>query len=282
VHGVEPQSVGVKLLDPIERVVHEEFAHRPARAAVEVDRSAPRRLVAIGEERLRDAVQIVAFRAEVVVHDVDQHHEIARVRCVDQRSQVVGRAVARVRRERQHTVVPPVALAREIGERHELDRRHAEVRKIVEPRLHTPERALGRERADMKLVHDRFAPRTSAPCAIRPGKCARIDHHARAVHVVGIEARRRIGHEELAVDAIAISRAGGDARRVVAVPAVRCRMQGHHPAVDVDLHGPRRRRPEAEVDAIAGDGRSEGHRVLPRYCARRGRHNKTRDRGRRG
>ena len=33
VHGVEAQPVEVKFLEPVERVVHEEIAHRPASAA---------------------------------------------------------------------------------------------------------------------------------------------------------------------------------------------------------------------------------------------------------
>ena len=53
-------------------------------------RRAPRRLVAVGEERRRDAMQVVAFRTEVVVDDVDQHHEPARVRRVDQRFRSSG------------------------------------------------------------------------------------------------------------------------------------------------------------------------------------------------
>ena len=42
VHGVEAQAVEVILLEPIERVVDEEVAHRPRLGAVEIDARRPR------------------------------------------------------------------------------------------------------------------------------------------------------------------------------------------------------------------------------------------------
>ena len=83
-HGVEPQAVEVEFLEPVQRVVDEEFAHRAARVAVEVDRRAPRRVVLGGEELRRVGVQPVAVGTEVVVDDVEQHAEAARVRRVDE------------------------------------------------------------------------------------------------------------------------------------------------------------------------------------------------------
>ena len=112
-----------------------------AALAVEVDRRAPRRLVPLGEELRRVRVQVVAFGAEVVVDDVEQHHEPARVRGVDEALQILGRAVGRVGRELQHAVVAPVAAAGKVGERHELDRRDAEIGEVVEPPLDAGERA---------------------------------------------------------------------------------------------------------------------------------------------
>ena len=55
VHGVEAQAVEVELLEPVERVVDEELAHRLARGSREVDGRAPRRLVALREEGRRDS-----------------------------------------------------------------------------------------------------------------------------------------------------------------------------------------------------------------------------------
>ena len=50
-HGVEAQAVEVIFLEPVQRVVDEEVAHRPRLGAVDIDAGAPRRLVAVGEER---------------------------------------------------------------------------------------------------------------------------------------------------------------------------------------------------------------------------------------
>ena len=50
VHRVEPQPVEIVLLEPIERVLDHEVAHRAARDAVVIDRRAPRRAVPLGKE----------------------------------------------------------------------------------------------------------------------------------------------------------------------------------------------------------------------------------------
>ena len=49
-HGVEPQPVQMELLDPIERVLDDELAHRLRVLAVVIDGVAPGRLMALGEE----------------------------------------------------------------------------------------------------------------------------------------------------------------------------------------------------------------------------------------
>jgi hypothetical protein len=74
VHGIEPQSIEAILLRPIERVVHEEVAHRAGRGPVEVDRGAPGSALCRIEELRAIHVQIIAVRTEVVVHDIEQDH----------------------------------------------------------------------------------------------------------------------------------------------------------------------------------------------------------------
>ena len=93
VHGVEAQPVEMEFLEPIERVVHHEVAHRTARVAVEIDRRAPRRVMPLGEEVAGDDVQVITLRSEMVVDDVEQDREAARVAGLDQRLQVLGAAV---------------------------------------------------------------------------------------------------------------------------------------------------------------------------------------------
>ena len=61
--------------------------------AVEIDRGAPWRVVALGEEIGGDDVQVITLGAEMVVDDVEQDREAARVARLDQRLQIVGPAI---------------------------------------------------------------------------------------------------------------------------------------------------------------------------------------------
>ena len=91
VDRVEAQAVEAIFHQPVERVVDEELAHF---AAAEIDRRTPRRVDVVAEERRRVAREIVPVRAEMVVDDVEKHHQAVAVRGIDQRLQFVGRAVA--------------------------------------------------------------------------------------------------------------------------------------------------------------------------------------------
>ena len=66
-------------------------------------------------------VQIVPGRAEMIVDDVEHDAEAALMRRVDERAQVLRRAVAAIGREGQDAVIAPVPAADEIGDRHDLD-----------------------------------------------------------------------------------------------------------------------------------------------------------------
>ena len=132
VHGVEPQPVDMVLLQPVKGVVHHEVAHNPAVLSVVVDRRTPRRAVALGEERRRILREIVSLGSEMVVDDIDEHHQPAAVRRLDQKLEVVGLAVAGFGCEQVGAVIAPVEAARRLRKRHQLDRRHAELDQRVE------------------------------------------------------------------------------------------------------------------------------------------------------
>jgi hypothetical protein len=93
VHRVEAQPVEVKLLDPVQRVMNEVFANRVGSLAVHVDRAAPRCLVTVGEKLRRDCLQERRFRTEMVVDHIEQNHQAAAMRGVDQRFQVFGATI---------------------------------------------------------------------------------------------------------------------------------------------------------------------------------------------
>ena len=241
VHRVEPQPVEMELLDPERGVLDHEFAHRFRALGVVVHRRAPGRVMQIVEDR-RIGGEVVAVGAEVVIDHVEQHHDAAGVRGVDQRFQIVGVAVAGIRREQQHAVIAPVAAARKLRHRHQFDRGDAELGEIVQPLDRGREGALGREGADMQFVDHRLVPRPAAPGLIGPDEARRIDHFARAVHVVGLMARRRVGHPQPVVELEHVARAGPGLGDMQPVPAVRRRAAfaaGYHHS------GPARPDPDA-------------------------------------
>ena len=106
------------------------------------------------EELRRIAAEIIPFRPEVVVDDVEKHHQAALVRGVDQRLEIFRPAIGAVRREEQHAVVAPVPAAGKIGDRHQLDRGEARLGDMVELVDRGAKRAVARERADMQLEKD--------------------------------------------------------------------------------------------------------------------------------
>lgn len=57
----------------------------------------------------------------MVVDDVEHHAEAEVVGTVDERPQLLGRAVAGLRRKDQRAVIAPAALAGEVVERHDLE-----------------------------------------------------------------------------------------------------------------------------------------------------------------
>ena len=75
-------------------VVYEKITHRPAAGSRKIDRGAPWRLMAVGEEIGRDRRQIIPLGAEVVVDDVEKHSEPALVTGAHERLERLGPAVA--------------------------------------------------------------------------------------------------------------------------------------------------------------------------------------------
>ena len=124
-------------------------------------------------------------RAEVVVHDVQQNRQAETVRRIHEAAQVVGRSVRARRREETDAVVPPIARPRKVGDRHQLDDRHAEVGEIRKLPGHAGERAGTRECTDVQLVDDGVAKRDAAPRLVRPRESPRVDDRRRPVDACG-------------------------------------------------------------------------------------------------
>ena len=162
VHGVEPQAVEVEFLSPVEGVVDDEVPDRAGMLAVEVDRRPPWRLDPVGEGLWGNGMDVGALRPEMVIDDIEQHHQATPVCGIDQRLQIFRPAIGGIRGEGQHPVIAPVAPTRESGHRHELDGGDTQRHEMVELTDDGAKRALRGECAHMQLVEHRLFPRR--PC----------------------------------------------------------------------------------------------------------------------
>ena len=130
---------------------------------------------------------------------------------VDERAEVVGRAVGAARGVERGAVVAPVPPAGEVGDGHQFDGRHAEVAQVLQPLGGGAERPLRREGADVQLVKDEVALRDAAPLFIAPIERRRVNDFGRPVHALGLEPRGRVGERVAVVEPDAVALAGADA-----------------------------------------------------------------------
>jgi hypothetical protein len=87
----------------------------------------------------------------MIIDDVEEYHQPARMRSVDQGLKIVRPTVCRVGRIEQHTVIAPVAAAAERGKRHQFNRRKSGLGDMVELVDCCAKGTFGRERTDVKL-----------------------------------------------------------------------------------------------------------------------------------
>ena len=173
VHRVQPKAVEVKLLDPVESIMNDKLAHGAAVGPVKIDCAAPRRLVAVGKSLRRDRMNVSALRTEVIVNHIEQHHQPAAVCGFDQRFQILGPAIGRVWGVGQHAVIAPVAAARKVADRHDLDGGYAKRNQMVELADCGTKGALRRKGADVQFVDDRLLPGAAASSRRRAKRTGR-------------------------------------------------------------------------------------------------------------
>src|SRR5690242_6568556 len=109
------------------------------------------------------------------------------MRGVDQRFEIVRRAVARVWSEGENAVIAPIPSAGKIANGHDLDRGDAERRDDLSFLRGGRESPLLGEGADVKLVERGFVPRTRAP-VVNPRIGGWVDDFARPVNVLRLKA----------------------------------------------------------------------------------------------
>ena len=273
-HGVQPQTVDVILVDPIAGVGRAVLAHRGRVLAVEINRVAPacfveRRQVVVGK-----LPQVIAHRAEVVVDHVEHHGQAQAMRFVDKAAKIVGRAVQPSRRVQVHAVVAPAKLAGELGHRHHFDHRDADVdeqRQLFDRR---GVGSLGRERAEVQFINHLARQRHTAPGLIVPLEGRGIDDFRQSVRSVGLPARRRVRKELLVVvQAKAIAAAGRGGCRETGEVAVAFGFQWNPlqwlvgtglAQLDGDRTSPRR--PNAKMNAPGGLNLGADWQAAPWSC----------------
>jgi len=194
-----------------------------------------------------ELAQIVALRAEVVVDDVQEDAEAVGVGGVDQPAQAAGTAVGRLRRVEMGAVVPPVARAGELGDRHDLDRGDAEVHQVRQVRDHGLEGPGRGESPDVELVEDQVGQGVAAETLVGPREPAGVDDDRRPVDPLRLKPGDRIGPVPLAVQAVLIAAGRGDAGHRSLEHAVVPRREGLRLASledHLDAAAPRRPHPE--------------------------------------
>ncbi len=238
--------------------------HRVALGVVVVDRAAPRRLVLLGEVRTEGVERRSTRGAHVVVDHVEDHGQSRLVRRAHQLRQLVRSAVGGLRGRQVNTVVSPPVPPGELGHGHDLDRRHAELGQRRELTRGGRERALGRERPDVKLVDHMLIERERIAQRRRR---SHVQHPRGTAQPFGLPARAGIGIRIAAVEhePVVLTGARLHHRLVYPVAGVFERdLALAHP----DRHRLGPRRPHAELGA-AVSGRPRPQCSLPRILGRR-------------
>src|SRR5215510_6325412 len=84
VNSIQPQPIEMVLNQPIEGVIDEKIAYRPAAGSSEIDCSAPRGLMPVSEEDRGNCRQVIPLGPEMVVDHIEKYREAARVARLDE------------------------------------------------------------------------------------------------------------------------------------------------------------------------------------------------------
>ena len=240
---VDPEPVGVELLEPVERVREEEVPHLVApevedeRAPVGVRAAA--RVGVLVQRRPVEARERPVVAREVRRDPVEDDPDPPPVQRVDERAQVVGRAQGGLRGVVPRHLVAPRRAERVLHHRHQLHVREPELLHVVAELVGevAPPEALP-PRARMHLVggHRRAERIGSAPprqpVVVRPRVARAVDDRRGGGRLlgaererVGLETRDAVGAVDRELVGMALARMRGDAcpdpRRLLRLEDVR-------------------------------------------------------------
>ena len=247
-YGIEPQSVETIVAKPYDCILNCKSAHL---RLTEIDRVPPRRL-RFHEEFRRVSAKVVSFRPEVIVDDVEQHHQAALVRGVHQRFEVFRPAIGAVGRVPEHAVIAPVAAACEIRYRHQFERRDACLYEMIELIDGGAKGACLRKRADMRFEDHCFVPRSPAPVRDTPRVGGVFDHLAQSKDILRLKRGCGVGDIDLVIDTKSVAGARGSVGDFGDVPTASL-VHHRHVAIDHEVHSLGGGRPQPELYAVAGN-----------------------------
>src|SRR5690349_10607676 len=123
----------MEIADPLEGVLNEVLDDFVAARSVEIDGLSPGRTVPVGEIRPKIG-QVVSFRPQMVVDDVQYHRHSALVAGINQSHQASWSAIGALGGKRICAVVSPIAPTRELGHWHQLNCCDSEILQSIKMR----------------------------------------------------------------------------------------------------------------------------------------------------
>jgi len=160
----------MKIAQPHQRVVAKKTAHVFAVRAVIIQSFAPGRRVTLREIR-RKFCEIISRRTQMIIDDVQNDAQSARVAGIHQFFQIVRRTIGMMRREQIHAVIAPAVIAGEFHHRHQFHVRHAKRDEMIQFFNRGKKSSRRRERAEMDFINHGGGQWRRLPFLIRPGKC---------------------------------------------------------------------------------------------------------------
>jgi hypothetical protein len=141
----------------------------------------------------------------VVVNHVQNYADAQCVRCVDERTQVVGRAIETGGREQADPVISPAESARKIIHWHHLDQGDPDLAQERELLSRSLPGTLGGEGSNMHLVDGLSFNSDTRPTGVGPGVAVQFSHLGRTMRPLRLAARGWIWAQLLAIEPEAIA-----------------------------------------------------------------------------
>lgn len=187
-HRIEPEPVAMKIAYPHAGIVGDHSPDRVAIEIVEIHRRPPGGVITISQIR-SELRQVISLGTEMVVDHVLDHGQSMPMRIVDELLIGGGSAIGILYRKRMDPVVPPISLAGELGDRHDLDPREAQRGDLGKSLPGGIERSFLGEGADVQFVEDQIGGIDPRPMVISPPLAVGKEDRRGLIDAVGLVSR---------------------------------------------------------------------------------------------